>query len=85
LYISCQDGACQLLRAVDTGATRVNFSTLYRNLATFCDMGWLDAVPAAWADSEKAVLCHRGCISVWGPCRHRPKLAADDRIRNTLA
>jgi Fe2+ or Zn2+ uptake regulation protein len=24
-----------------------NLSTVYRNLATFCDMGWLDALPGA--------------------------------------
>lgn len=24
-----------------------NLSTVYRNLATFCEMGWLDAVPGA--------------------------------------
>jgi len=24
-----------------------NLSTVYRNLATFCDMGWLDAVPGS--------------------------------------
>ena len=24
-----------------------NLSTVYRNLATFCDMGWLDVVPGA--------------------------------------
>ena len=26
---------------------RANLSTIYRNLATFCDMGWLEAVPGA--------------------------------------
>ncbi len=26
---------------------RANLSTIYRNLATFCEMGWLDAVPGA--------------------------------------
>jgi Fe2+ or Zn2+ uptake regulation protein len=26
---------------------RANLSTVYRNLATFCEMGWLDAVPGA--------------------------------------
>lgn len=24
---------------------RMNLSTVYRNLATFCEMGWLDAAP----------------------------------------
>jgi Fur family ferric uptake transcriptional regulator len=26
---------------------RTNLSTIYRNLATFCEMGWLNAVPGA--------------------------------------
>jgi Fe2+ or Zn2+ uptake regulation protein len=47
--------------------TSANLSTIYRNLATFCDMGWLDAVPGAngeryyqvHADNEQrmSVLC----------------------------
>ncbi len=46
---------------------RANLSTIYRNLATFCDMGWLDAVPGAngerhyqvraAAEQRMAVLC----------------------------
>ena len=46
---------------------RANLSTIYRNLATFCEMGWLDAVPGAngeryyqvhAADEQRlAVLC----------------------------
>ncbi len=46
---------------------RANLSTIYRNLATFCDMGWLDAVPGAngeryyqvhaAAQQRMAVLC----------------------------
>jgi Fur family zinc uptake transcriptional regulator len=28
-----------------TGAAGLNLSTVYRNLSTFCELGWLEAVP----------------------------------------
>ena len=33
-----------------------NLSTIYRNLATFCEMGWLDAIPGA--NSERYYQVH---------------------------
>ena len=33
-----------------------NLSTIYRNLATFCEMGWLEAVPGA--DGERHYQVH---------------------------
>ena len=35
-----------------------NLSTIYRNLATFCEMGWLDAVPGA--NGERYYQVHAG-------------------------
>lgn len=35
-----------------------NLSTIYRNLAMFCDMGWLDAVPGA--NGERYYQAHTG-------------------------
>jgi Fur family ferric uptake transcriptional regulator len=35
-----------------------NLSTVYRNLATFCEMGWLDAVPGA--NGERYYQVHAG-------------------------
>jgi Fe2+ or Zn2+ uptake regulation protein len=46
---------------------RMNLSTVYRNLATFCEMGWLDALPGMngerhyqvhhAAESSLSILC----------------------------
>ena len=35
-----------------------NLSTVYRNLATFCDMGWLDAMPGS--NGERYYQVHAG-------------------------
>jgi Fe2+ or Zn2+ uptake regulation protein len=35
-----------------------NLSTIYRNLATFCELGWLDAVPGA--NGERHYQVHSG-------------------------
>ena len=35
-----------------------DLSTIYRNLATFCEMGWLDAVPGA--NGERFYQIHNG-------------------------
>ena len=35
-----------------------NLSTVYRNLATFCDIGWLDAVPGS--NGERYYQVHAG-------------------------
>lgn len=47
----------ELHQRVDARRDGMNLSTIYRNLATFCDMGWLDAVPGL--NGEKYYQVHQ--------------------------
>jgi Fe2+ or Zn2+ uptake regulation protein len=45
-------------RRARTAGAEADLSTVYRNLATFCEMGWLEAVPGA--NGERRYQTHRG-------------------------
>jgi Fe2+ or Zn2+ uptake regulation protein len=47
----------ELHQRVDARRARMNLSTIYRNLSTFCEMGWLDAVPGL--NGEKYYQVHQ--------------------------
>ncbi len=47
----------ELHHCVDTRRAGMNLSTIYRNLATFCEMGWLEAVPGL--NGEKYYQMHQ--------------------------
>ena len=57
----------EIHRRVQDAALDANLSTIYRNLATFCQLGWLEATPGAngeryyqlhsSADPHMSVLC----------------------------